>query len=60
MGIFLKPLQCYGAPACVPQHALQLVTAMRRNRRVGVQREPVDPGTARAHQGGAFPCIAKA
>src|SRR5262245_11517073 len=60
MGIFLETLERYGTSCRVPHQVFQLVTAMRWNLCVGVQREPVDPGAAGPRQGGAFPCIAKA
>src|SRR5207249_5159241 len=60
IGSFFKTLQRHGAPCCVPQQALQLITPVRWHLGVGVQRKPVDTGTAGARQCGAFPCIPKA
>src|SRR5262249_11421608 len=37
----------HGTSLCIPYQALQLVTPMRRNCRVGMQRKAVDTGTPR-------------
>ena len=60
LGSFFKTLQRHGAPCRVPQQALQLITPVRWHLGVGVQRKPVDTGTAGARECGAFPCIPKA
>jgi hypothetical protein len=48
MGIFRKTLQRHGASCRVPNQALQLVPSMGWHLSVGVQRKPVDTGTAGA------------
>src|SRR5713226_6445665 len=60
MGIFLKTLQRHGASRCVPQQAFQLVTPMRWDLSVRMERKPVDTGTAGARQCGVFTFIPKA
>jgi hypothetical protein len=59
MGIFRKTLQRHGASCRVPNQAFQLVSAMRWYLRVGVQRKPMDTGTARTRKCGEFPFIPK-
>src|SRR5882724_3525555 len=60
MGILCKPLQRHGTSCCVPQQALQLVPSMGWHLGVGMQRKPVDTGTAGARECGEFPFIPKA
>ncbi len=60
MGIFRKTLQRHGASRHVPQQAFQLVTPMRWDLGVRMERKPVDTGTAGARQCGVFPFIPKA
>jgi hypothetical protein len=60
MGIFRKTLKRHSASRRVPQQAFQLVTPMRWDLGVRMERTPVDTGTAGARQGGVFPCIPKA
>ena len=60
MGIFRKTLQRHGASCRVPQQALQLITPIRGHLGVGVQRKPVDSGTAWSRQCGGFTFIPKA
>lgn len=57
MGLFRKALQRHGAACRVPQQAFHLVAAMRWSLRVGVQRKPMDTGTARTRQCGACPFL---
>jgi hypothetical protein len=60
MGILCKPLQRHGTSCRVPQQALQLVPSMGWHLGVGMQRKPVDPGTAGARECGELPFIPKA
>ena len=60
MGSFLQTLQRHGASRCVPHQAFQLVPSMCWHLGVGVQRKPVNTGTAGARECGAFPFIPKA
>ena len=57
IGIFFKTLQRHGASRRVPNQAFQLVTPMRWDLGVGVQRKPVDAGTAGACECGVFTFI---
>ncbi len=59
-GIFVETIERYGASYSVPNQALQLVTPVRWDVGVGVQRKPMDTGTAGTCECGAFPCIPKA
>ena len=59
MGIFFKPLERHGTSGRGPEQALPLGTPMRRNLGVGVQRKPVDTGTAGSREFRAFPFIPK-
>ena len=56
-GLLGKALQRYGASGSIADEACQLVAPMRRDLGVGVQRKPVDAGTAGARECGMFPCI---
>ena len=60
IGIFCKTLQRHGASRCVPNQAFQLVTPVRRDMRVGVQRKPAQTGTARSREFGELTFIPKA
>jgi len=59
-GIFLKTLKRHGASCGVPNQALQLVAPVRWDLGVGVERKPVDTGTAGSCEFGTFPFLAKA
>src|SRR5437899_8927725 len=50
VGIFLEALQGHRTTGRITNQALQLIAAMRRNRRVGVQRKAVHAGTARTSE----------
>ena len=50
MGIFLKTLKRHSASRRVPQQAFQLVTLVRWDLGVRMERKPVDTGTAGARQ----------
>ena len=56
----VETIERYGASYSVPNQALQLVTPVRWDVGVGVQRKPMDTGTAGTCECGAFPCIPKA
>jgi hypothetical protein len=60
MGIFRKTLKRHSASRRIPQQAFQLVTPMRWDLGVGMERKPVDTGTAGARQCGVFLFIPKA
>src|SRR5436309_899418 len=55
-----KAFQRYGASGGIADEAFPLVAPMRRDPGVGVQRKPVDAGTAGARECGMFPFIPKA
>ena len=59
MGIFLKTLKRHRTPGRIADPAFQLVTPMRWDLGVGVERKPVDTDTAGSRQCGVFPFIAK-
>jgi hypothetical protein len=58
MRIVLQTLERHRAAGDITDESLQLVAAVRWNLRVGVQRKPVDAGTAGAVQGRAFTLVA--
>ena len=60
MGLFRETLQRHGASRRVPHQAFQLVTPMRWDLGVRMERKPVDTGTAGARQCGEFSFITKA
>jgi hypothetical protein len=56
----VETFERYGASCSVPNQALQLVTPVCWDVGVGVQRKPMDTGTAGACECGVFPFIPKA
>ena len=56
----METFERYGASCSVPNQALQLVTPVCWDVGVGVQRKPMDTGTAGPCKCGAFPFIPKA
>ena len=60
VGVLRQPLQRHGASSGRADHALSLITPMRRNLGVRVQGKAVDTGTPRTREGRAFSCLAKA
>ncbi len=59
MGSVFQTFQRHGASRRVPHQAFQLIPSRRWHLGGGVQRKPVDTGTAGARACGAFPCIPK-
>jgi hypothetical protein len=58
--ILLKPLKRYGPSGCIAHQALQLITPMRWNLRVGMQGKAIDTGTTGSCEFRPFAFIAKA
>ena len=50
VGVFLKALQRHGPAGGIADELFQLIAPVRGNSGVGVQRKPVDTGTARTRE----------
>ncbi len=56
VGVLRQALQGHGTAGGRADQALQLIAAMRRNRRVGVQGKPVNTGAVRPREPGRLAC----